>query len=234
MNEKGHHLIGCSCLPPLSALTSRRLEFGKTIFCGQCLAAVSSGPLTSSAVPGPPLLVSPTPRLAVLKLATPSHRLLRASGSVPKDRSSVKNSLWGARVGRDWVGGGLGGAPSTSQEPALPPRVGRLRTCPPPQGWGHASLSVAQDSPLLSRPLPPEDQKPPRDDLFLTTASLPPADTCSRHQPITSCGSGSAAGPVQADSAAWICICKTKQRHPCLNTNIRKESFEIARECGSC
>lgn len=207
MDEKGHHLIGCSCLPPLSALTSRRREFGKTIFCGQRLAAVSSGPLTSSAALGSPLLVSPTPRLVVLKLATPSHRLPRASGSVPKDRSSVKNSLWGYRVG-----GGLGGAPSTSQEPALPPRVGRLRTCPPPQGWGHASLSVAQDSPLLSRPLPPEDQKPLRDDLFLTTVSLPPADTRSRHQPITSCGSGSAAGPVQADSAAWICICKTKQR----------------------
>ena len=108
------------------------------------------------------------------------------------------------------MGGGLRGTPSTSQEPALPARAGRLPTRPLPQGWGHRSLSVAQGSPPLARLLPPEDQKPPRGDLFLTTASLPSADTRPRHQPITSCGSGSAAGPVQADSAAWICICKTK------------------------
>lgn len=92
------------------------------------------------------------------------------------------------------------------------PQGGEAPYRPPPQGWGHASLSSGSGFPLLSRPLPPEDQKPPRDDLFLTTVSLPPLNTRSRHQPITSCGSGSAAGPVQADSAAWICICKTKQR----------------------
>lgn len=113
-NKKGRHLVGCSCLPPLSALASWRLEFGKTIFCGQRLAVVGSRPLTSSAALGPPLLVSPTPRLAGPKLATPSHRLLRVSGSVPKDRSYVKDGLWGARMGWDWVGGGLGGTPSTS------------------------------------------------------------------------------------------------------------------------
>lgn len=117
MNEKGHHLIGCSCLPPLSALTSRRREFGKTIFCGQRLAAVSSGPLTSSAAPGPPLLVPPTPRLVVLKLATPNHRLPRASqwlcpqGQILREKQSV------GRPGGRWPGWGSINQPGASATP---------------------------------------------------------------------------------------------------------------------
>lgn len=152
-------------------------------------------------MPGPPPLVLPTPRSAGPQLATPSHRLPCVRGSVPKARSSVKDGLWGATVG-----GGLGGAPSTSQKPVHPPPR------PLPPGLGACVSITGSGFPWLARPLPHEDQKPPRGNLLLTTASLPPADAQPRRQPATSRRSGSAAGPVQADGAAWICICKTKQR----------------------
>ena len=40
------------------------------------------------------------------------------------------------------------------------PQGGEAPHLPSPQGWGHTSLSVAQGSPPLTRPLLPEDQKP--------------------------------------------------------------------------
>lgn len=158
-------------------------------------------------------LVSSTPLPAGMQLAMPRCHFLQSTvGSVPKGRILCERwpvgSKGGVRPGGRWRGWSSVNQPKTTGL--------RSHRCSPGLGGSVPAAGlggcISVTGPQLAKPLPCEDQDP------LGRNLPPPTVTPSAPSPVTSRGSGSAAGPVQAEEAACFGIWKTKQRETQLSS----------------